>query len=103
MTSSVPNRRYAKGVRRLGFGPRATAFFDEHVLADAVHEKIAAVDLAGGLARQRPELTGDILWGARALCHLEARWATHLLDRWAQGQSSLRPGSSLRLAPATVL
>src|SRR3954452_22122882 len=48
MTSSVPNRRYANALRRLGFGPRATDFFDEHVEADAVHENLAAVDLAGG-------------------------------------------------------
>ena len=54
MTSSIPNRRYAAGIRRLGLGERATEFFDEHVLADAVHENIAAVDLAGGLARQDP-------------------------------------------------
>jgi hypothetical protein len=89
ITSSVPNRRYADGIRRLGFGEKATAFFDEHVLADAVHENIAAVDLAGGLARQRPHLTGDILWGARALVHCEARWARHLLAAWSDGRSSL--------------
>ena len=56
MESSVPNRRYANGLRRLGCGERATAFFDEHVMADAIHESVAAVDLAGGLARQQPEL-----------------------------------------------
>jgi hypothetical protein len=105
MTSSVPNRRYGNGVRRLGFGAQATAFFDEHVLADAVHEKIAAVELAGGLARQRPELTADILWGARALVHLEERWAAHLLACWAEGRSSLRPSaeSDQLVAAATVL
>ena len=55
MESSVPNRRYAEGLRRLGFGSaRATEFFDEHVTADAIHEAVAAVDLAGGLARQQP-------------------------------------------------
>jgi hypothetical protein len=55
MTSSIPNRRYAAGLRRLGVeDPRALAFFDEHVEADAVHEQIAAVDLAGGLARMEP-------------------------------------------------
>ena len=32
MTSSIPNRRYGDGMRRLGFGRKATAFFDEHVL-----------------------------------------------------------------------
>jgi hypothetical protein len=91
MTSSVPNRRYAAGLRRLGIGDeRATAFFDEHVEADAVHENVAAVDLAGGLVRQQPALAGDVLWGARALVALEARWAAHLLGAWAEGRSSLR-------------
>ena len=90
MTSSVPNRRYANALRRLGLGEEATAFFDEHVIADAVHENIAAVDLAGGLVRQQPELCADVLWGARALVELEARWAAHLLDAWAAGRTSLR-------------
>ena len=90
MTSSVPNARYARGLRRLGFDGRATAFFDEHVEADAVHENVAAVDLAGGLARQQPQLAGDVLWGARALVDVEARWAGHLMESWAAGRSSLR-------------
>jgi hypothetical protein len=89
MTSSVPNRRYANGLRRLGFGPRATDFFDEHVEADAVHENLAAVDLAGGLARQEPALAADVVWGARALVEVEARWARHLLGAWEAAQSSL--------------
>lgn len=89
MTSSVPNRRYGNALRRLGFDARTTDFFDEHVEADAVHENVAAVDLAGGLARQEPELTGDILWGARALVDVEARWASHLLAAWEAGRSSL--------------
>jgi hypothetical protein len=90
MTSSVPNRRYGDGLRRLGLGADATAFFDEHVEADAVHEAIAAVDLAGGLVRQQPAVGADVLWGARALVALEARWAAHLLDAWEAGRSSLR-------------
>jgi hypothetical protein len=91
MTSSIPNRRYASGLRRLGVSdPRALAFFDEHVEADAVHENIAAVDLAGGLARTEPELAADILWGARALVAVDARWSAHLLDSWASGRTSLR-------------
>ena len=91
MTSSIPSRRYAAGLRRLGLDdPAATAFFDEHVEADAVHEAIAAVDLAGGLARQEPELAGDILWGARALVAVEGRWARWLLGAWERGESSLR-------------
>jgi hypothetical protein len=89
MTSSVPNRRYANALRRLGFDGAATEFFDEHVEADAVHEAIAAVDLAGGLARQEPRLAADILWGARALVELEGRWATHVLTSWDRNESSL--------------
>ena len=90
MTSSIPNRRYADGIRRLGFDGDATLFFDEHVTADAVHEAIAAVDLAGGLARQDATLAADIVWGARALGHLDARWASHVLRCWAEGRTSLR-------------
>ena len=89
MTSSIPNRRYATGLRRLGL-EAATPFFDEHVAADAVHEAIAAVDLAGGLAREEPEVAPDILWGARALMTVEGRWARTLLDAWERGESSLR-------------
>jgi hypothetical protein len=90
MTSSIPNRRYAAGLRRLGYYGRATDFFDEHVLADAVHENIAAVDLAGGLARQEPALAAQILWGARCLDLLDARWRAHVDEAWDAGQSSLR-------------
>ena len=61
MTSSLPNARYARGIRRLGYSdPAATDFFDEHVEADAVHEAIAATDLAGALADDEPALTPAI-------------------------------------------
>ena len=90
MTSSVPNRRYGDALRRLGYGEYATAFFDEHVEADSVHENIAAVDLAGGLIRQQPELAGDLIFGARALAELDARWGRHLLESWEAGDTSLR-------------
>jgi hypothetical protein len=100
MTSSIPNRRYANGLRRLGYGEDATAFYDEHVVADAVHENVAAVDLAGGLARQDPTLASDILWGAAALDALERRFAIHLLDSWSAGESSLRTPIELPAAGA---
>ena len=90
MTSALPNRRYGNALRRLGLGLEATDFYDEHVEADAVHENIAAYDLAGGLARQEPELAADILFGARALLFLEDRFARRLLRVWEQGQTSLR-------------
>ncbi|HYX83904.1 MAG TPA: iron-containing redox enzyme family protein [Gaiellales bacterium] len=90
MTSPEPNGRYARGLRRLGAGPDATEFFDEHVEADAVHEAVAAHDLAGGLARAEPKLARDIVFGARCLLLLDARFAADVLDAWQTGRSSLR-------------
>jgi len=89
MTSALPNRRYGNALRRLGYGVEATDFYDEHVEADAVHENIAAYDLAGGLARQEPELAADILFGARALLFLEDRFGRHLIEAWEEGRTSL--------------
>jgi hypothetical protein len=88
-TSPVPNGRYAKGLRRLGLGEDALDFFDEHVEADSVHENIAVYDMAQGLALAEPELAGDILFGVRALLHLDGRFAAHLLDRWGRDETSL--------------
>jgi hypothetical protein len=90
MSSSIPNGRYARGLRRLGLGEEACDFFDEHVEADAVHENVAAVDLAGGLVRQDAALAADVLWGARALLWLDGRWIRHVLGAWDAGRSSLR-------------
>jgi hypothetical protein len=89
MTSSIPNRRYASGLRRLGFDGDATLFFDEHVEADAVHENVAAVDLAGGLVRQDPAQSRSVLWGASALAHIDAGWCSHMVNHWTEGHSSL--------------
>jgi Iron-containing redox enzyme len=98
MTSSIPNRRYGNALRRLGYGEEVTDFYDEHVEADAVHEAIAAWDLAGGLAREEPRLAPDILFGARALLALEARWGARLLCSWEEGKTSLR--TALAPSPA---
>jgi hypothetical protein len=89
MTSSQPNRRYGNALRRLGFDAEATDFYDEHVEADAVHENIAAHDLAGGLARAEPAVAEDILFGARALLFLEDRFGRRVLADWTAGRSSL--------------
>lgn len=90
MTSSAPCRRYAKGLRRLGMDDQTCAFHDVHVVADALHEQLATHDLCGSLARDEPELTEDIVWGAAACLHVESRFAEHLLSRWNAGRSSLR-------------
>lgn len=90
MASVVPNGRYANALRRLGFGQDATAFYDAHVRADAVHEDVARRDLVGGLLRDRPDLAADVVFGARALSAVEAAFTEHLLASWRAGASSLR-------------
>jgi hypothetical protein len=88
-TSPLPNGRYARGLRRLGVAADALDFFDEHVEADSVHENIAVYDMAQGLAESEPETVGDILFGVRALLHLDDRFAEHLLASWDRGEASL--------------
>ena len=90
MTSCIPNRRYGDGMRRLGFDERATRFFDEHVEADAVHEAVAATDLAGSLTNDDPSLCAPILFGAHALLATDDRASSAMLDAWASGRTSLR-------------
>ncbi len=88
MTSSLPNRRYGNGLRRLGFDAEATRFYDEHIAADAVHEQIAAHDLCGAHAAEHPEEAADILFGAACALALDAEFARVLLDRWGRRVSS---------------
>ena len=90
MTSSIPNRRYANGCRRLGMDADTIRFFDERVEADAIHEQIACHDLAGRLAAAEPALTGDILFGAAAALATDSLVGEHVLGSWMQGRSSLR-------------
>jgi Arc/MetJ family transcription regulator len=84
MDSTTPNRRYANGLRRLGIGPAATAYFDEHVEADAVHEQLAAVDLCGSFVADDPDPAAarEVLWGAACGLALQARLAQALLAGW---------------------
>ena len=90
MTSSLPSKLYATGLRRLGYGLDATLFFDEHVEADAVHEQIVCRDLAGGLSKDQPERAEDILFGAAVCLAMDELGAQHMMDSWAAEESSLR-------------
>ncbi|HEY3479423.1 MAG TPA: iron-containing redox enzyme family protein [Streptomyces sp.] len=91
MTSSLPNRRYGNGLRRLGGDAAATRFYDEHVEADAVHEQIAAHDLCGTFATENPAAAGDVLFGAACGLAVEAEFGRTILRSWKAGGSSLRP------------
>ncbi len=90
MTSSVPNRFFGNGFRRLGYGSGVTWYFDEHVEADAVHEQIAGRDLAGALAEDDRALLPDIMFGASACLAVDGWAGQHMLDAWTAGVSSLR-------------
>ncbi|MDP8987353.1 MAG: iron-containing redox enzyme family protein [Actinomycetota bacterium] len=89
MTSVTPMSRYAEGLARLGVPPEGRRFYDVHVDADAVHEKVAVARLAGGLAATEPALAADIAFGATALMAIERRFTSVVLDRWADGDTSL--------------
>jgi hypothetical protein len=97
MTSSLPNRMYGDGFRRLGFDADVTDYFDEHVEADAVHEQIAARDLAGGLGEDRPDLIPDIFFGAAACLWVDDRAADGIRAAFEGGRSSLRATSEPEL------
>lgn len=97
MTSSIPNSFYARGFKRAGYGPEVTFYFDEHVEADAVHEQIAARDLAGGLAEAEPELLEDILFGASTVLTLDALQGAEQLAAWKEGRSALREAPGPRI------
>jgi hypothetical protein len=88
MSSTLPNRAYGDGFRRLGFDADATRFFDEHVEADSVHEVLAS-DVAVELATREPALAADIVFGAKALALLEDRFSAALLRSWRRGMSAL--------------
>ena len=90
MTSSIPNRYLRDGFVRLGFGPDVTHYFSEHVEADAVHEQIAAYDLAGALVEQDPSLLPDLMLGAASSLAMDAMVGRHVLDAWEEGRSALR-------------
>ncbi len=81
-SSSVPSRKIASGLERLGFAPEAAAYFHEHVEADAVHEQVAAREVCGAFVEQHPALRDDVLFGAATSLHLDALSAVELLERW---------------------
>ena len=89
-TSSLPCRRYAGGLRRLGFSDRAAEYFDEHVEADAVHEQLAIRDICAELADDAV-LRRDVFFGATVCMYLDSLAAEQMLSAWASHTSSLRP------------
>jgi hypothetical protein len=81
-TSSMPSRRMAQGLERLGFPAEMIGYYTEHVEADAVHEQVALRDVCVALLREEPALEPDVWFGAWACLDLEDRVAYQMLDAW---------------------
>ena len=78
-TSSQPCRRMSQGLDRLGLPPEIIEYYDEHVVADAVHEQLAVRSICASVVAAEPGLAGDVLFGAFTCLDLESRFADAVL------------------------
>jgi hypothetical protein len=92
-TSSIPCRKYAGGVRRLGLPDVVAAYFDEHIEADAVHEQLAFRDICAGLVESGQAEEEDVVLGAVMCLLMDAIVGEQMLGAWAEGRSTLRGGA----------
>ena len=99
MCSVGPMGRYQAALERLGLGSGATRFYEEHVIADERHQHVALHDMVAGLIEQEAFLGGEVVFGARVLATVEAMFASHLLESWERGVSSLLPPPSAQRKP----
>jgi hypothetical protein len=81
-TSSLPSKRMARGLQRLGFPAEMVRYYSEHVEADAVHEQVALRDICLALVAAEPTAEADVWFGAWACLDLENRTAHRLLSCW---------------------
>ncbi len=88
-TSSLPCRRIAAGIERVGLPREIWDYFDEHVEADAVHEQVAMRDICERLVTAEPTLREDVLLGAAVCQQLEAASGSRVLQAWQSGRSAL--------------
>ncbi|MGW7489388.1 iron-containing redox enzyme family protein [Streptomyces sp. NPDC054786] len=89
VTSSPGSRRLAEAMRRTGAGPAAERFYDEHVVADAVHEQVVRTEVVDGLLEDEPDLEPDVAFGIGATTLLEGRLAAYLLAVWRENRTAL--------------
>ncbi len=95
-TSSVPCRRIAAGIERVGLPPVTAHYFHEHVEADSVHEHVALRGICGAYVEQHPGEADEVVFGAAACLVLDARAGAAQLASWQGGRDEQdgRPGSS---------
>lgn len=83
-TSSMPSRRMAAGLERLGLDDTMIGYYTEHVTADAAHEQVAVRAICGALLDGEPGMRDDVFFGAFTCMDQEDRVAGHLLGRWQE-------------------
>ena len=79
-----------EALQRLGAPPSCTAFYREHVEADAVHEQVVRFDVVGDLLTREPHLDRDVVFGIRAHAATEDRLADAIMASWKADKTSLR-------------
>ncbi len=99
-SSSIPCRKYAGGVRRLGLPEEVAAYFDEHVEADAVHEQLAFRDICAGLVESGQAEEADVVLGAVACLLMDNLVGEPMLAAWEAGRSTLYGAGALELGEA---
>ena len=83
-TSSVPCRRIAAGIERVGLPDATAAYFHEHVEADAAHEQVVLHDICGRFVETEPAQRAEVLFGVAACLYLDGLAAEDLLDAWGR-------------------
>ena len=81
-TSSLPSRRMAQGLDRVGMPSPVAAYYLEHVEADAVHEQLAARGICAALVQDDPTCADNVFFGAFSCLDLESRLAAAVLAGW---------------------
>lgn len=89
MTSVGPMERSLAALRRLEVPPAGQRFYQVHIEADVLHEKLAVSGLVGGFLEEEPEMASDVLFGAKCLQEAERSMAEALIGAWRAGKSSL--------------
>ena len=81
-TSTMPCRKIAAGIQRIGLDPKVWDYFDEHVEADAVHEEVALRDICARAVADHPQLREDVLFGSAVCLALDGLAGGALLASW---------------------
>jgi Iron-containing redox enzyme len=88
--SSLINRRFSEGLARVGGSRKARWFYEEHVLADAVHEQLAAHDMCGPFVADYPAEWERVVLGALGTLGVRGLFTGMVVGAWESGSTSLR-------------